>query len=294
MPTETLKQALGWHFGGWQRKDLALAHRKAILEIVKAWPEFAETAAHDPEQAFAFWERKLPAWHHGFSATAFLLHLHRPDAFEIADRHRLDAMFELLKAIDHSDRDRANNLSLTDLQDYTAFFRAVFPKLPYGSESRVKLDRFLKMYGNRHAYKHVTQDFKAKEAAIKSFSWETVASKRFRFGQIANHSNADVLFACFLLTLEAENHTLEDLTIGDVIDRLPLGTGGLCNPASFNYALVSLFSGQKQRDFWIFENPEIKHAFTEQANNSTRDMRFYLKYTAEKISVNPKYVSTKG
>jgi hypothetical protein len=236
----------------------------------------------------------LADWHHSFGAAALLLHLHRPDSFEVVDRHRLDAMFELLKAIDHSENDRMTTLSFTDLQDYTSFFRALVPKLPYGNDSRIKLDRFLKAYGNRHAYKLVSPDFKAKEATIRSFSWETAASKRYRLSQITNRSNADVLFACFLLALEAENRSPEELTIEEVIDQIPVGTGGLCNPASFNYALVSLFSGQKQRDYWNFQNPELRHAFTEQANNSTRDMRFYLRHAAEKISVNPKYVIAKG
>lgn len=30
----TLKQALSWHFGSWQRKDLALAHRRIISTIL--------------------------------------------------------------------------------------------------------------------------------------------------------------------------------------------------------------------------------------------------------------------
>lgn len=294
VPAETVRRALGWQFGSWQRKDLALAHRKTIAEIVKAWPDLAETAEHAPEQALGFWQEKLSDWHHGFGAAAFLLHLQKPDTFEIADRHRLDAMLELLKEIDHAEKDRAAAFSLADLQDYTAFFRAVIPKLPYGNDSRVKLDRFLKAYGNRHAYKRVSTDFKTKEAAIRSFTWETSVSKRFRLDRIAHRSNADLLFACFLLALEAEERSHEDLTIGEVIDLLPLGTGGVCNPASFNYALVALFGGQKQRDYWIFQNPELRHAFTEQANKSTRDMRFYLRYASEKISVNPKYVNAKG
>jgi len=287
---DTVRQALGWHFGGWQRKDLPLSHRKTIAEVVKAWPEFADAAVRGAEGVLDFWRDKLSDWRHGIGAAAFLLHLQQPDALEIADRHRLDAMFELLKAVGHVEKDRAAGLSLADLQDYTAFFRAVCHRLPYGDDSRVKLDRFLKAYGNRHAYRHVSPDFTTREPIIRSFSWETASSKRFRLDRISHRANADILFACFLLALEAEDRSHEDLTIGNVIDRLPLGTGGLCNPASFNYALVALFGGQRQRDYWVLKRPELRHAFTEQANQSTRNMRFYLVHASEKLSVNPKYV----
>lgn len=288
--TETLRQALGWQFGGWQRKDLALAHRKMISTVVNAWPDVSETAAQDPRQAFALWQQKLPDWHNGFSAAALLLHLQQPDTFELADCHRLDTMIELLNVIDHAGKDRSITLSLNDIQDYTTFFRAIAPKLPYGKTSHLKLDRFMKIYGNRHAYKRISPDYQTREPLISTFSWDTVTSKRFHLDQIALRANADRLFACFLLTLESENCSPEELTIDDVITRLPLGTGGLCNPASFNYALVALFGGQRQRDFWIFEKPELLHAFTAQANQSTRNMRYYLAHASEKLSVNPKYV----
>lgn len=290
VPSDTLKKALSWHFGSWQRKDLALAHRKIISSIMKFWPEYAEQSAQNVEQAFQFWEKKLSDWHHGFGAATLLLHLQRPDQFELADRHRIDAMFELLKAIEYADKERVNTLSYLDLQDYTSFFRSIFPKLPHGNESRMKLDRFLKSYGNRHAYKLLPADFKSKEATIRAFSWETITSKRFRLDLIPHRSNADILFASFLLSQETGDQNPTEFTIGEVIELLPLGTAGICNPASFNYALVSLFGGQKQRNYWLFQNQEVRHAFTEQANNSTRDMRFYLRHANEKISINPRYL----
>jgi hypothetical protein len=200
-------------------------------------------------------------------------------------------MNELLRTIGHSNQVNEQTLSLSTIQDYTQFFCSIFPKLPNGDNSRIRFDRFLKVYGNRHAYKNVSADFKVKEPIIRSFSWEGSISKRFRLDQIANQSNVDILFACLLLSLEGEERDPNDLTIGEIVNRLPLGTGGLCNSASFNYALVALFGGQRQRDFWKFQNPAILHAFTEQANQSTRNMRFYLAHADEKISINPKYVN---
>lgn len=54
---DTLKQALSWHFGGWQRKDLSLSHKKTVTAVLKAWSEFAETAAIEPSLSFRFWGR---------------------------------------------------------------------------------------------------------------------------------------------------------------------------------------------------------------------------------------------
>ncbi|MEF3309600.1 hypothetical protein PV433_11925 [Paenibacillus sp. GYB004] len=289
IPLEAVRQALAWHFGGWQRKDLALTHRKVITEVTKAWPEFVSIADQKPEQLFGFWQTKLTDWNHGFGAAAFFLHLQQPVSFEIADRHRIEAMYDLLGAISQEEK-ALPDLTFDNLLNYTNFFRSLLPKLSYGDDSPVLLDRFLKALGNRHAYKFVPADYKSTEPTIRSFSWDAAISNRFRLDQIVHRSNVDILFACFLLTLESEKLSHEGLTIAEVIDRLPLGTGGLCNPASFNYALVALFGGQKQRDYWVFQKPELSHSFTAQANQSTRNMRFYLSHASEKLSVNPKYV----
>lgn len=66
---ETLKQALSWPFG-WQRKDIAHAHRKTIIHVVKAWPDFGKAAAQELEEALRFWKERLPDWQSGFDAAA--------------------------------------------------------------------------------------------------------------------------------------------------------------------------------------------------------------------------------
>ena len=290
---DTLKQALSWHFGGWQRKDLALSHKKTIAAVLKAWSEFAEAVSIEPAQAFRFWEQKLTDWQHGFNATAFLLHLLRPDSFELADQHRLQAMTELLKEIDHQEIDRTLTRSLQDVERYTQFFRSILQKLP-GTDSRVRLDRFLKAYGNRHAYRNVKESYRSKEPEIRQFSWSDCEAERFDLAKIKLRSNADVLFACLLLSLDKHPVQKGNLTIGQIIERIPLGTAGICNPASYNYAMIALFGGQKGRDYFLLENAALREAFTEQANRSTRDMKFYLRHATEPISVNPKYIKAKG
>lgn len=290
---DTLKQALGWHFGSWQRKDIASAHKKTIITIIKAWPQFADSSTNDPTQSLNFWEQKLPDWQHGFNAAAFLLHLLRPDTFELADQHRLQAMTELLKEINHQESDQNFTRSLQDLERYTLFFRAILQKLP-GADPRTRLDRFLKAYGNRHAYKNVKETYLTKEPTIRYFSWSDCTAQHFNLKKITLRSNADVLFACLLLSLEKQTSYSERLTIGQVTEHIPLGTAGICNPASFNYAMIALFGNQKGRDYFQLESAALREAFTEQANQSTRDMKFYLKHSSEQLTLNPKYINVKG
>jgi hypothetical protein len=290
---EKLRSALLWRCGFWQRKDAPYVHKNITITAITSWPEFTEQALTDPTKVLDYWIEKLPSDTHGFDAASYLLHLLQPNNFELVDSHRLAAMHDILKEIGHDTTKDETSPTLSDLTLYTDIFRMLLPKMKaiHGERAHVQLDRFLKVYGNRHAYKNVSAEFKVKEPIMRSFSWEGSVSKHFRLDQIVNRSNVDVLFACLLLTLEAEERAQDDLTIGEIAERLPLGTGGLCNPASFNYALVALFGGQKQRDFWQFQNPAILHSFTEQANHSTRNMRFYLTHSAEKVSINPKYVN---
>jgi hypothetical protein len=291
VPFETLRQAFRWPLGGWARKSLPTAHSRTIISIVKSWPEFAESAQFEPEQVFRFWEQRLSHWQSGFNAVAFLLHLMRPDAFEIADAHRISAMRELMKEAGHSEEDQPPALSYADLEQYSQFFRLIQPKLPYGNESRNKLDRFLKVYGNRHAYRNVSAEYQTREPIIREFTWGKTHSKQFNLDKIKLRSNADVLFACLLLTLEQRGLVDAPLTIGKIAELIPLGTAGICNPASYNYAMISLFGRQKGRDYFQLENASLQEAFTEQANRSTRDMKFYVKHADEAVTINPKYIN---
>ncbi|EFM09533.1 hypothetical protein PaecuDRAFT_3580 [Paenibacillus curdlanolyticus YK9] len=285
----TLKQSLSWHFGSWQRKDLALAHRKVISTIVVNWSEYIKNP-YSLTDSLQFWQQKLPNWKTGFNAVAFLLHLTRPDSIELVDHHRLQAMTELLKEIKHKEAEQTFSLTLTDLECYSSFFRAVMPKLPFGLRNRILLDRFLKAYGNRCAYKNTHADYRTIEPEITTFSWNSFSAKHFDLTKITLRSNADILFACLLLSLDSHPNTLDGLTIGQIIERLPLGTANICNPASFNYAMIALFGNQKGRDYIHFENSTLTEAFTKQANQSTRNMRFYIHHSSERAILNPKYL----
>ncbi|WP_342476589.1 hypothetical protein NYE24_21235 [Paenibacillus sp. FSL H7-0350] len=208
---------------------------------------------------------------------------------ELTDHHRLHAVSELLKEINHQDSDQDLTQSLQDMERYTRFFRAVLPKLP-GADGRVRLDRFLKAYGNRHAYKNISNTYSTKEATIRQFTWSNCEAQRFDLKKITLRSNADILFACLLLVLDKHKEDNEKLTIGKITDHIPLGTAGICNPASYHYAMIALFGSQKSRDYFNLEGATLREAFTEQANQSTRDMRFYIKHAEESVTINPKYL----
>jgi hypothetical protein len=287
--SDTLKQALGWQFGDWQRRDMALSHSKTIATVLKAWPEFTNTVSSPPSDSIRFWEQKLPDWQRGFDATAFLLHLLRPDSLELTDHHRLHAVSELLKEINHQDSDQSLALSLQDMERYTQFFRAVLPKLP-GADGRIRLDRFLKAYGNRHAYKNISNTYSTKEPTIRQFTWSDCTAQRFELKKITLRSNADILFACLLLALDKHKEDNVTFTIGQITDHIPLGTAGICNPASYHYAMIALFGRQKGRDYFELGGAKLQEAFTGQANQSTRDMRFYIKHAEEPVTINPKYL----
>lgn len=285
-----LKEMLSWALGSWQRKDFPTRHGRTMRSIINQWPDFIKKLPPDPSGWLEYWEPHISDWTSGFNAVSFLMHLHRADDYEIVDHHRLQSMNELLKEINHQEGGRALTFSIKDQEAYTGFFRSLLPKLPFENNNRVQLDRFLKAYGNRNSYKNVARSYTTKEPILWSFSWKEASSKSYNLNEITLRSNADILFACLLIILDQYKIKHHNLTVGHVIDLLPVGTAGMCNPATYNYALIALFGNQKGRDYFIFEERTIQNSFTLQANNSTRDMRFPFKESNHLISINPKYI----
>lgn len=290
---ELLRAALSWRGGFWQRKDAPYAQRQASLSVVKSWTEFADTNAFEPAQVLDFWTGRLGDGPLAFDTAAILTHLLRPNLLELADTQRLEAMRDLLREVGHEDGERDANCTLDGLLQYTDLFRTLLPKMQakHGDRSQVQLDRFLKAYGNRHVLAKVAGKTPPTiEPTVRSLDWEAMPCKHFAPEQIAGRANADVLFACLLLALDDQPEHRERLTVGQVTEIVPLGSGGICNPGSYHYAMIALFGGQKGRDFFSFENAELQTAFTEQANQSSRDMRFYHKHADGAIAISPKYV----
>ncbi|MEK3900058.1 hypothetical protein [Paenibacillus sp. FSL R7-0179] len=290
---DMIRSALNWRCGFWQRSNAPFLQKKIAITAIKSWPEFTGQAITDHAEILAFWTDKFSNDTLGFDAAAFLLHLLYPTDLEMADRHRLSAMRDLLAEVGHEVPPEASASDLTSLTIYTEFFRSLLPKMQaqHGEQSAVKLDQFLMAYGNREALTKLSEKFGPSVEPIVSFvDWNDLTTERFLPSAILGRSNADILFACLLLALELYPEKATELKVESVVELLPLGSGGVCNPASYHYAMIAMFGGQKGRDFFVFEDEALSKSFTEQANHSTRDMRFYKKHGNAKITVHSKYV----
>ncbi|WP_458124731.1 hypothetical protein [Paenibacillus sp. Z3-2] len=159
-----------------------------------------------------------------------------------------------------------------------------------GDQASVKLGRFLFAYGHRNILsKAAERSFIQPEPIITALDWETASSRRFNLHLITERANADRLFACLLLALDNQPESPEQLTIQDIMNLIPLGTGGICNPGSYNYAFIAMLGKQKGRDYILFDDPALTEAFTQQANQSTRDMKFHKNNVNIVVKVNAKY-----
>lgn len=131
-----------------------------------------------------------------------------------------------------------------------------------------------------------------KKGKSTEFDWNFLKSSLFALDKIYLRANADVLFVCLLLSLEKnyEEDIPETISIKEVSNRIPIGTAGISNHSSYNYAMIALFGGQKQRDYFLFENPNMRANFTEQANNPLRNNNYWKEYINELVTINPKYI----
>ncbi|GGN94985.1 hypothetical protein [Saccharibacillus kuerlensis] len=288
-----LKSALSWQCGAWQRRDKPYAHKKLEIIAIQNWSDFVETLPDNPADIFDFWQDKFgDSGNVGFDVAAFLCHLLSPEAIELVDTHRLCAMSDLLAEIEHDEKEVSENYDYGNLERYTEFFRQLLPKLQtnLGERAPLQLGRFLKAYGNRNTLARVIgRSGPTVEPEFPDLDWESSPCTNYDLSQISAKANADVLFACLLLSLDRKEPLPDTLTVGEIVGALPLGTGNICNPASYHYALIAMFGAQKKRDFFEFEDDSLRESFTQQANQATRDMRFYAKYSDVSVSINPRY-----
>ncbi|WP_459195686.1 hypothetical protein [Wukongibacter baidiensis] len=125
------------------------------------------------------------------------------------------------------------------------------------------------------------------------FNWKKIQSKYFNIASIENKVNADKLFVSFLL--EVENRMIDkykEFTIAEVVDLIPRGTALVHNYATYGFSIMSMFSGQKDRDYFVFNNDNLRDEFTDICNNNyNRDNYYWRKrYLNEKCRINPKYI----
>ncbi len=80
-------------------------------------------------------------------------------------------------------------------------------------------------------------------------------------------------------------------TIGQIAEIIPRGTAGVDNYTTYGFSVMSMLSGQKGRDYFIFENPMVKDEFTLACRNPKRDNHYWKKhYSDARLRINPKYV----
>ncbi|MBT2641617.1 HNH endonuclease [Bacillus sp. ISL-41] len=102
------------------------------------------------------------------------------------------------------------------------------------------------------------------------------------------NANADKLFE-FLLSRVRGN--VKEYTIAEIGALIPMQDTGILKYESYNYAMTSMFSGQKERDYFVFNNPRLKNEFTYLANDATRNNRAWKQlYGKEKVRINPVYL----
>jgi 5-methylcytosine-specific restriction enzyme A len=128
---------------------------------------------------------------------------------------------------------------------------------------------------------------------MTSFDWECNKYKLFNTTNIENRVNADKLFVSLLKEIEKRGKDIsKEFTIKEISDFIPKGTAGVINYATFGFSFMSMLSGQKSRDYFIFDNKKLRDEFTLICNNNFNRDNYYWKkhYLQEKLIINPKYL----
>lgn len=117
----------------------------------------------------------------------------------------------------------------------------------------------------------------------------------FDYEKIILDSDADRLFRRLLGIIEESstiNH-LKKYSIEEISKLIPESKTHISNLSSYKYAFMSMFSGQKGRDYFIYSNTEVQKWFTDTCNNQNRDNLAWKKEKAfEEVRINPKYILT--
>jgi len=117
-------------------------------------------------------------------------------------------------------------------------------------------------------------------------------STRFRYELLIDNKNSDKLFRAFLETLESqENIDAKVFTIKEITEMIPIGTAGVSNHSTYGFSIMSMFSNQKGRDYFIFDDFQMTQLFTDSCNNPNRHNYEWKKHYLNKICrINPKYL----
>lgn len=287
---DEIRQAFEWKYGHWGKANYVTAHKAIIAKLQKYWPEFAESGRLELDDIFAFWEEKL-AGHQSFITIAFLSHLICSKKVEIIDQHNFRAMNYLMSTVRTDWVWKRKPISQEDITDFSVFLGSLLPAVKEAKGNKRELDKFLMMFG-KHKVKGIpVSRSKVAPAVSKKHDWSSFSSEIFDIRKITLRSNADLLFALLLQSLDADRAgNGVTYTIEEIQKRILMQKTGIVVSSSYNYALVALFGNQRGRDYFMFENRDLGVYFTEQANDPSRDNTCWKKYLDEKVSINPKYV----
>ncbi|WP_413304434.1 hypothetical protein AA0X95_00995 [Bacillus sp. 1P10SD] len=110
--------------------------------------------------------------------------------------------------------------------------------------------------------------------------------------ELKGNANADKLFELLLTRVGHQGDVFgKEYTISEIETLIPYNTSGIIKTESYHYAMTSMFSGQKGRDYFIFSNAILKDKFTELANSGNRNNHAKNTfYGDEKVRINPKYL----
>ncbi|MNK29896.1 hypothetical protein D3C87_482990 [compost metagenome] len=286
----TLRSALSWSCGKGQQLSIPYPYRKLHLTVISHWKSFVEQYKPEPSFVISYWTDLLGTDEYAFNTVAFLAHLLSSEQIELTDSRRIKGMNDLLTEVELSDECIELEDVVASVEKYCDFYRQLLPKTQsiLGDQASMKLGRFLFAYGYRDVLSKVTESPPSQpEPIITTLDWETASSQRFNLNLITERANADRLFACLMLALDNQPEFPEQLTIQDIMNLIPLGSGSICNPGSYNYAFIAMLGKQKGRDYFLFDEPAMAESFTH--NQSTRDMSFHKKNVDIVVKINPRY-----
>ncbi|MEW9576542.1 HNH endonuclease [Bacillus toyonensis] len=108
---------------------------------------------------------------------------------------------------------------------------------------------------------------------------------------LKGNAKADKLFYTLLLEIKKRKINItKEFTVLEIASLIPLGTVEISNHATYGYSFTSMLSNQKNRDYFIFQNPSVQEKLTSLANNHNRNnYRWKTEYGNEKVKINSKY-----
>lgn len=111
--------------------------------------------------------------------------------------------------------------------------------------------------------------------------------------KLKGSANADKLFRALLVKLDNTEGDIENkFTVKEIASIIPIGTEGISNPATYGFSFTSMLSNQKNRDYFIFNDPRVQEHLTILAKDPNRN-NYYWKshFGSEKLIINPKYLN---